>query len=153
MEPERRHQLMNAPDQDTIRAAILRKRGPKRCREKLRREWKSYVLELGGYREWSEGITNPRLLSYRRRILLRTLDRQKAIVEMRYDLTYYRSHDLRLRSFRAIGRELGISHVAVGKLWRRLWSDIHNREIAIEKGLRIVESRLSESGSNDKMRA
>jgi DNA-binding NarL/FixJ family response regulator len=66
---------------------------------------------------WGTGLKG-HLLRYRRRIRLRTLERRSQILKLR-------SQGM---TFRAIGRELGISGAAVHQNWRAIWRELQANE-------------------------
>lgn len=92
------------------------------------------TLKLGGYH-------GPRWLKDRRKQPLRS--RRSA---QRFMSHLRRESVIRLRlqnqSFRQIGRELGISQVAVWKLWRQVVTDLGERTAARRAGLRILQANL-----------
>jgi hypothetical protein len=91
---------------------------------------RALVMALGGY-QGPRWISDHRPQPLRSRSTVqhfRTLLRREAVSRLR----------MKGESFRAIGRELGISQVAVWKLWKQTMDDLIDQSHAERKGRRLL---------------
>ncbi|MCB1100280.1 MAG: hypothetical protein KDN22_32240 [Verrucomicrobiae bacterium] len=139
-----------APDPATMRKLLLRSPGPKPDPDEVRRKMRCYFLRLGGFRQWGQGLPS-NLFWYRIRLKDRTDDRRNQIRRLRWDIDYTRQRG-KFRSFRAIAKQLGISHVSVCRHWEamevmRFEAEAKNR--ALETGLHIHDLLMAQGIDGD----
>jgi hypothetical protein len=134
---------MPPPPDKAIRAAILRKPGPKPNVEKIDAKLRRYFLRLGGYREWGQGLGH-HLYHHRLRLKPLTAARRLQVFELRLDFAYKREHG-RWRTFREIAETMGLCSSVVHRHWQHELRDFHaprTRLIALETGLHVHDQLL-----------
>jgi hypothetical protein len=139
-----------APDPARMRKLLLRSPGPKPDPQNVRYRMRRYFLRLGGFREWGQGLTH-NLYWYRQRFKSRTDDRRYQILRLRLDIDYTRQHH-KFRSFRAIAKQLEISHVSVCRHWEAMELMRFEAEAkyrALEIGLHIHDLLMAQGIDGD----